>query len=562
MKKHSNNYLFDFKRSQNFKLPFWSLPRKILLILIVMFVILVSLVVFAVHRQESNLVMDDGKERAQTIIRTLDSFINDESQVDMLQPYIIEQMKVQPDIKSMNVYDAKEGGKVIAAGDAKDMGKDITADILNAAKTDKTQSVYKDGQLSLTAPLHIQDQSSYVVDLSFSLDKDLKSADRLLTNTVITSLILLVVFGVILFGIIKQMVSGPLRLVMEVAYQISKGDLQVEIPSLRRKDEIGLLFRTFSEMADSLKYLIGNVRFGTKQVSLSVDKLAVSADTTETAAKEIAVSIGELSDGSDMQQRFAQDNAEAMEEMAVGIQRIADSSSRVADASEETTNLAHRGDESLQQTVQQMVRIEETVNQLNRELHTLTGKTQQIDEFVQIISEISAQTNLLALNAAIEAARAGESGRGFAVVAGEIRKLSEQTEQSAHEISELVHAIQSESASSLNSMEAVNGEVLSGINLAQEAGAIFKDILSKVENVSSHIQEVSAASQQISAGTEEATASIVEMSNIAKQSSEKTHNSSDNVQKQLEQSNEIKKMAEQVKTLMNNLRETEAAFKI
>jgi methyl-accepting chemotaxis protein len=74
----------------------------------------------------------------------------------------------------------------------------------------------------------------------------------------------------------------------------------------------------------------------------------------------------------------------------------------------------------------------------------LAAKSEQIGAIVATITAIAEQTNLLALNAAIEAARAGEQGRGFAVVAEEVRKLAEESQRAAAEISTLIGAIQVE----------------------------------------------------------------------------------------------------------------------
>lgn len=82
------------------------------------------------------------------------------------------------------------------------------------------------------------------------------------------------------------------------------------------------------------------------------------------------------------------------------------------------------------------------------EVH-LTEKVQEvarisieINEVLDFIKNVADQTKMLGLNAAIEAARAGELGRGFGVVAEEIRKLSDQSKETADRIRKLTKEIE------------------------------------------------------------------------------------------------------------------------
>src|SRR5699024_719624 len=84
----------------------------------------------------------------------------------------------------------------------------------------------------------------------------------------------------------------------------------------------------------------------------------------------------------------------------------------------------------------------EDLQQMGGMIGSLEDKVTAIGSVIDAITAISTQTNLLALNASIEAARAGEHGKGFAVVAEEVRKLAEQSAQSAEQVRTTIHELQ------------------------------------------------------------------------------------------------------------------------
>lgn len=120
-------------------------------------------------------------------------------------------------------------------------------------------------------------------------------------------------------------------------------------------------------------------------------------------------------------------------------------------------------------------------------VYTVDDIEKQMDAVNQLLAEISTiadQTNLLALNAAIEAARAGEAGRGFAVVAGEVRALS----QNSNNLNNKIKGVVEQSKTNIAKAKAMVAEIAGkDMSVAMQHKGRVNEMLSMMKEKNAYI---------------------------------------------------------------------------
>ena len=216
--------------------------------------------------------------------------------------------------------------------------------------------------------------------------------------------------------------------------------------------------------------------------------------------------IKEMVDNIDTQRNSVQDVSSSSEQMSHAIEEVA---IYVQDSLVTTNNTISMSTESLQTINKSFDYIYKSFDQITvvqNKMHTVVEETKEIENIVNIINDVAEQTNLLSLNASIEAARAGEKGKGFAVVADEIKKLAENTKESANYIRKMVKKLRDEIGLSEDVIIGAVKIFSEGKNSIDEATSsmskmevALKSIGDSFDGISANIEEQTATTQEISA---------------------------------------------------------------
>ena len=330
----------------------------------------------------------------------------------------------------------------------------------------------------------------------------------------LASVIVMIIGIVITAGIQKNMKRISRRL-----NEVAKGDLTVQV-KVRGRDEFRNLAYTATDMIQNNKKLVTKVGVATRHLETSAEEVEEASGIISAYSSKIKTAIDGINDGISRQSEHAQecvDKTDLLSDEIQGVSRVMEDVRKLAD---ETGEMIDRCLEIVQALGESSRQTNDITSQVGSSIEALRKESEIINDFVELITDISEQTNLLSLNASIEAARAGDAGRGFAVVAEEIRKLADDSARAAGEVRNNVAHIGVQTDHSVESARQAKNMVSRQSEAVEEAVGVFGEMNLHMNALLDGLKEIAQNTDKADQEREGAVSAVKNISEIIKETAE------------------------------------------
>ena len=449
-----------------------------------------------------------------------------------------------------------ENGNRILKSKAGDV---IVEKVLNGGEECFSEAVSIEGTLNYGyfMPVYQNGSDTDIVGMIFvgtnKHDKD--AVIMRLLGSIVAAVAAIMLVCLIVSTKLASTISRNIRTSIKAVEKIAAGNLNVQVNNklLKSKDEIGDLSRVTITLRDAMQRTILEINQNVQKLLEASSLLGTAADNTNGTMNKVRSAVNRIVENSAEQAENSKSTSEHMRLMG---ENITETSAEV-EALNSNAEFMHQSSEKAAETLSNLQHINSEVERIIGEVQEQTNRTndsvQQIHKATAFITSIAEETDLLSLNASIEAARSGESGRGFAVVAEQIKKLSEQSNQSSSEIEETAMMLSEDSQKAVEIMQKMQEIIVSQSESMQDTQKVVEEVVAQIANSMQSIQQIKETTEHLANVRNEVLQAVETLSNIAQDSVSGTKKTYEDTEEVVDTFKQVYMSAEQLREIADQL---------
>lgn len=449
-----------------------------------------------------------------------------------------------------------ENGNRILKSKAGDV---IVEKVLNGGEEYFSEAVSIEGTLNYGyfMPVYQNGSDTDIVGMVFvgtnKQDKD--AVVMRLLGSIVAAVVAIMLVCLLVSTKLASTISRNIRTSIKTVEKIAAGDLNVQVNNklLKSKDEIGDLSRVTITLRDAMQRTTLEINQNVQKLLEASSLLGTAADNTNGTMNKVRTAVNRIVENSTEQAENSKSTSEHMRLMG---DNITETSAEV-EALNSNAAFMHESSEKAAETLANLQRINGEVERIIGEVQEQTNRTndsvQQIYKATAFIASIAEETDLLSLNASIEAARAGENGKGFAVVAEQIKKLSEQSNQSSNEIEETAMMLSEDSQKAVEIMQKMQEIIMSQSESMQDTQKVVEEVVAQIANSMQSIQQIKETTEHLANVRNEVLQAVETLSNIAQDSVSGTKKTYEDTEEVVDTFKQVYMSAEQLREIADQL---------
>jgi methyl-accepting chemotaxis protein len=233
---------------------------------------------------------------------------------------------------------------------------------------------------------------------------------------IINVILMVIVVGALIWFLTKKL--SPLLKVSLAAKEISNGDLLaanklISNTRVKGNDEIKVLVKSFEEMITNTTLIVNSMKSSSFQLLESSSDIEHKIKEMDTSTQYIVNGIQQVAGAADVQLHRSEESSRVIEEMTIGIQRIAEASSEVSEQTNHVSTRMSIGNQDINELSNQILQVKDVMQQTSSRIKNLDEQANEIVNIVHVITGIAEQTNLLSLNGIERGTEIGSGHEGI-----------------------------------------------------------------------------------------------------------------------------------------------------